>query len=34
MSVETLRLWLKQVGLANGKRTDGLTSAEQEELQR
>ncbi len=34
MSVETLRLWLKQVDLASGTRADGLTSAEQEESRR
>ncbi len=32
MSVETLRLWLKQANLDAGKRPDGLTSDEQEEL--
>ena len=31
---ETLRLWLKQVDLDEGKRQDGLTSDEQEELRR
>lgn len=34
MSVETLRLWLKQADLDSGKRQDGLTSDEQEELRR
>lgn len=34
MSVETLRLWLKQADLDSGKRSDGLTSEEQEELRR
>ncbi len=34
MSVETLRLWLKQADLDAGKRSDGLTSDEQEELRR
>jgi transposase len=31
---ETLRLWLKQADLDAGKRHDGLTSDEQEELRR
>ncbi len=31
---ETLRLWLKQADLDDGKRHDGLTSDEQEELRR
>jgi transposase len=34
MSVETLRLWLMQADLDTGKRSDGLTSEEQEELRR
>ena len=34
MTSETLRLWLKQADLDDGKRHDGLTSDEQEELRR
>src|SRR5262245_8819567 len=34
MTGETLRLWLKQADLDAGKRSDGLTSDEQEELRR
>lgn len=34
VSVETLRLWLKQADLDAGTRHDGLTSDEQEELRR
>ena len=34
MTSETLRLWLKQADLDKGKRQDGLTSDEQEELRR
>jgi transposase len=34
MTSETLRLWLKQADLDAGKRQDGLTSDEQEELRR
>ena len=32
VTTETLRLWLKQADLDEGKRRDGLTSDEQEEL--
>src|SRR5258708_32530593 len=34
MTSETLRLWLKQADLDEGKRSDGLASHEQEELRR
>jgi transposase len=34
MTGETVRLWLKQADLDEGKRSDGLTSDEQEELRR
>ncbi len=34
MTDETLRLWLKQADLDEGKRSDGLTRDEQEELRR
>jgi transposase len=34
MTGETLRLWLKQTDLDDGKRSDGLTSDEQEEVRR
>ena len=34
MTTETLRMWLKQADLDDGKRHDGLTSDEQEELRR
>ncbi len=34
LTTETLRLWLKQADLDDGKRSDGLTSDEQEELRR
>jgi transposase len=33
-SDETIRNWLKQADLDAGRRSDGLTSAEQEELRR
>ena len=34
MTGETLRLWLKQADGDEGKRSDGLTTAEQEEVRR
>jgi transposase len=34
MTSETLRLWVKQADLDAGKRHDGLSSDEQEELRR
>jgi transposase len=34
ITVETLRLWRKQAELDEGKRHDGLTTDEQEELRR
>jgi transposase len=33
-SAQTIRNWAKQADLDNGRRTDGLTSTEQQELQR
>lgn len=33
-STETLRQWLKQADLDEGRRTDGVTTKEQEELRR
>jgi transposase len=34
VSLETLRAWIKQADLDSGQRTDGLTTAEREELNR
>jgi transposase len=34
VSLETLRAWIKPADLDSGQRTDGLTSAEREELGR
>ncbi len=34
MSTETLRQWLKQADLDDGKRSEGVPSEEQEELRR
>lgn len=34
ISIESLRSWLKQADLDDGRRTDGVTTAEQEELRR
>ena len=34
VSLETLRAWIKQADLDSGQRTDGLTTAEREELTR
>ena len=33
-SAQTIRNWAKQADLDNGRRTDGLTSADQEELRK
>ncbi|MGH8244590.1 MAG: transposase [Steroidobacteraceae bacterium] len=33
-SAQTIRTWAKQADLNNGRRTDGLTSADQEELRK
>ena len=33
-TVETIRQWVKQAGLAEGLRSDGLTTTEREELNR
>src|ERR1700680_822859 len=33
-TVETIRQWVKQAGLDEGQRSDGLTTAEREELNR
>ena len=34
VSQQTLRNWLRQANLDDGRRSDGLTSSEQEELRR
>ena len=34
IATESLRHWIKQLDLDSGKRTDGLTTAEREELRR
>jgi len=34
MTTETLRQWLKQADLDDGRRSDGVTTEEQEELRR
>src|SRR5579864_9651855 len=34
LTAETLRIWLKQADLDDGRRNDGLTTQDQEELRR